>query len=174
MKARSYVLIAIVSCLSSFGTAITLTKAAQQSPAITTQQIVVTDEARQPRIILSGGTSGGFAGLQILDPVSGKLRISVGTPDNKSSRIELRDINGNERAELALTQDMVRLSIADVDLKGGIVLGSGADRRTVLVFNDGTPTHRATFGLTAQGEANLAIYDDKGNVTWTAVPVPKH
>ena len=177
MNHRSFALGVAVSVALSLGTALWLSSAArgEQTPGvIKARQIVLVDQAGRARIVLGTNAQSGAASVQVLDAASGKARIVIGTPDDSTSRIELHDSNGNERAELALTQGVVRLSLVDVDLKGGVVLGSGADKKTVLVFNDGQSVHRATLGLNADQDPNFAIYDAKGTATWTAVPASNH
>ena len=142
-----------------------------QTPAmLRAQQIVLVDASGRARIVL-GTDPTGTAAIRVLDPGSGKPRIVLAVPADGSSTVELHDAGGNRRADLSLTSDGVRLSLADPALKGGIVLGSGADKKTVLVFNDSQGVYRATLGLTADQDPNLALYDTHGSPIWTAVAV---
>jgi hypothetical protein len=175
MNRRTLNLGLMVSAAATAGSVLWMMSAArsEQAPGvIKAQQIVLVDPAGHARIALGTNPQTGAAAIRVLDAVSGKPRIVIGTADDQSSRIELHDADGNLRADLVLMGNGVRLSLADAALKGGIVLGSGADGKTVLVLNDEKPTHRVTLGLNANHDGNLAIYDANGTPIWTAVPAP--
>ena len=144
--------------------------ASQQVPSVVkAQRFDLVDQSGNTRISMSVDPATGAAGISFFDGLNTLPRILIGTLPDNSAEISLRDKNGDKRAELSLRGTTVRLSLLDVALKGGVILGSTADR-TALLFNDDTSRHRAAFGLTPAHEPNLMMYDQNQKPIWSAPP----
>jgi hypothetical protein len=155
--------VATISCAGIMGSC----RSSQQIPSIVkAQRFELVDSSGKTRIAMSMNPETGAAGISLYDAGNPAPRILIGTSSDGNAEISLDDSDGNKRAELSLTSKMVRLSIVAPSLRGGVVLGSSADK-TAILFNDDTPAPRAVLGLTPAREPNLTIYDQNKLPIWS-------
>lgn len=139
---------------------------------IRAQKIQLVDSNGITRISMAVDPQSGGAAVSVLDANGTTTRVVVGIRPDGVGAVELRDSQGNKRAEMNVAPSGdARLSLIDQALKGGAVLASSSDK-TGLVFNDDQPKVRVAIGLAPSAQPALTIYDEKGNVSWNA-PLPE-